>query len=636
MVMQKLASSNKVMKFIMFGILMMASLGLVMMDVGGFFRSGGVSSNDVAKVGHETISLSSFDRNLRRTLGRIGIGANEAYKMGYVDQVLAGEMRSRLLDQVAHAHDITISRKHVAAEVQKIVEPMAQGRDPGEVLKQILVSQGMTEHELTDSIRREISGGLMASSVQNSFISLSADLTHDLYLSQNEMRDVEYIVFADKDVRDIPAPTEENLKTAYEMTKESFAIPETRVLQLIRVKDDNLKKTLDITDEELKDAYESNIDVYSTPAMHRIEMVVLPSDDLAQKIHEAAKAGAPMKKAAQDAGQLSAYLGEQDAIDTKIPPEFKDKVLVAKDGDLIGPVKSDIGFHIVKVVKAMPASVKPFDSVKKEIKDDMYETKLSDQKYALANEVDDMLAGGSTPEDVAGQAEVEITTLPTINSFGQTTDKQDALKTYDKTGSVILETGFNLADGETSPVSEMADGTFTAIHVKSVTPKTYKPFEDVRKQIENNWKAEQSATANHVAILNYISQIGKGKTMQQVASESGRPLKTIKGITRKSELQKPLNEAAMGTIFSSAAHKPLFIGTDLGFAVAYVSDISWPEKVDTASEDYKKFKDALSKDTQNEAIMTFIQNKTQKYKTVVNNELLQRAYTPQAQDDGSQ
>ncbi len=637
MVMQKLASSNKVIKFIMFGILMAASLGLVMMDVGGFFRNGGVSSSDVAKVGRESISLSSFDRNLRRALGRIGLGPAEAYKMGYVNQLLAGEMRSRMLDQIAAAHDITISRKHVAGEVQKIVAPMAQGRDPKEVLKQILVSQGMSEHELADSIRRDMAGGLIAASVQNSFTSVSDDLARDLYLGENEMRDVEYIVFPDGDAKDVEEPSETDLQNLYDISKEKYATLETRVLQLIKVKDDNIKKTLEITDEELQASYESNIDAYTTPASHHVEQAVVRSEDLAKKIYDAVKAGTPMKKAAQDIGQLSSYLGEQDADDKKIPKEFRDQVLAAKEGDLLEPIKSPVGFHVVQVKKVMPQSVKPFDSVKKEIRDEVYETKMTDQKYALANEVDDMLAGGATPEDVAKEADVEITTLPAINSFGQTPDKKDALKAYEKTGSALLETGFGLGDGETSPVSEMADGNFIAVHVKEITPKTYAPFEKVRGEIANNWKQDQASAATRVKILNYIAQVAAGtKTMQQVATESGRPLKTLKGLTRKSEIQKPLTADAMGIVFNSGVGKPSFIGTEQGFGISYVADVRWPDAVKMEGDEFKKFRADLAKDMQNEAIMAYLENKSRTYKAVVNNDLLQRAYTPQAQDDGSQ
>lgn len=46
-------AAGGVMKFVIFGFLIMAVGGMVFMDIGGFFRSGGVGSSDVAKVGGE-------------------------------------------------------------------------------------------------------------------------------------------------------------------------------------------------------------------------------------------------------------------------------------------------------------------------------------------------------------------------------------------------------------------------------------------------------------------------------------------------------------------------------------------------------------------------------------------------------
>lgn len=637
MVMQAMrdGASNTIVKYIIFGLLLMATCGLVFSDIGGFFR-GGVGKSDVAKVGGETISLASFDRGLRRSLQRIGIGPQEAYKLGYVDQFLAGEMRNRIMQEAGRKNDILIPRARIAGEVHKLIAPMAQGRDVDEVLKQVLLSQGMSEGELSDSIAREMSNGLLASSMANGFVTMSDDLAHDLYLGANEMRDVEYIVFPAGNAKDLPQPKDEDLQNLYEMTKESYAIPETRVLQIITVKDDNLKKTLEITDEELKQAYEDNHDSYYTPQLRLIEQVVVRDEATARKIHEAVKGGKAMQKAAADEGQVSAYLGERDFEDGKLQPEIKDAVIAAKAGALLDPVNTSIGWNVTRVEKIIPETTKSFDSVKKELKDEMYQTKLIDQRYALANEVDDLLASGTSPDELSKQVEVDIKDLPSMNSFGQDASKNDVLKSFEKTGSTILQTGFELGENETSPVSEMADGTFAAIHVKSIVQKTYKPFEDVKEIIKNNWVQDQAQASARVRIINYIGEVAQGKkTMKDVASETGNPLKTANGLTRDAKAApKPLTPEAVSSIFAAPVDKPLFINSEQGFALAHVSKIRWPENVSANSEEFKKFKASIAQETQSEAMMVFLEDKTREYRAVVNNKLLQRAYA--APQDGTQ
>ena len=89
-----------VVKFIFMSLLVLAAGGLVLSDVGGFFR-GGIGNNDVAAVGDQNIPITSFDMKLRRTLTRIGMSPQQAYQLGYTNQFLNSEIQSMLLQQAA-------------------------------------------------------------------------------------------------------------------------------------------------------------------------------------------------------------------------------------------------------------------------------------------------------------------------------------------------------------------------------------------------------------------------------------------------------------------------------------------------------------------------------------------------------
>ncbi len=619
--------SNVIVKNLLFGLLMLAAIGLALSG-GNVFSAAGVGQSNVARIGKETISLQSFDRNLRRTLGRVGMGPTEAYRAGYVDQFLSGEVRNRIMNQAARQNDILVSRRQIAGQVRKMIEPMVgDGQDSQAVLKQILMSQGMSERELTDSISRETASGILSTTIQNGFNSLSDDYIRDLYLAQGEMRDVEYVIFPDSDLKDLPPPSEDNLKKLYESTKETYAIPETRALQIIRIKDEALKKTLEITDEELKQAYETNKDSYYTPPQRTLEQAALNSEDTARKLYDAVKGGKSMEAAAGELGQISSYLGAQDVVDAKLPPETKDAVLAAKEGDVLEPVKTELGWNVARVKKISGESTKSFESVKEELKNELYETKMADQKYALANQLDDLLASGISLEEAAKQVDIEIKDLPSINSFGLDTNKQDMLKNYPKISSIILDVGFKLGEEETSAVSEMADGSFAAIRVKSMTPKTYEPFEKVKTEIQNNWMRDQAKADNRNRVVAYAEEISSGKkSLKDVASASGKQVKTLAAITHKYQPQDPLTGEALGMMFATERNKPTIINTEDGTGIAMVTSIRWPEKVDESSDEYKKFKSAVLRDAQNESLMAYLESKTTKYRALVNKDLLAKAY----------
>lgn len=314
----------------------------------------------------------------------------------------------------------------------------------------------------------------------------------------------------------------------------------------------------------------------------------------------------------------------------KIAPEISKQVLAAKQGDLLDPFETPLGWHVISVKKITAAYTKPFADVKNEIKDELYESRLVDQKYALANEVDDLLASGASVEEIAGKVDLDITNLASINSFGLGPDNKDALTKFENIRSTLLDNAFKLGEGETSPVSEMPDGNFMAVHIKKVTPKTYKPFEEVRTEITNNYERDMRASQNRLNVTNYLTALTEGKkTIQDIASESGKTVKTAIKLTRKTEAAKPLTPEAITAIFAVGQSTPVYITTDEGAGIAIVKNITWPEKVDDKSADYSKFKTALLQDMQSEAVMAYIDNKGRKLKAAMNTELLERAYGQQ-------
>ena len=258
-------AAGGVMKFIIFGFLLMAVGGMVFMDIGVFFRSGGVGSNDVAKIGPDKISLPSFDHTLRRSLSQLGIGPQDAYKAGYVDQLLAGEIQTHLMAQAAADLGIFVDKRRVAEQIRMLLGPMVkEGQDPREVLRQVLMNQGMSEGELTRAISQEITIGLLTNTIKAGFAAGNEQVAKDLFAFENETRDLVYVPFLDNDVKSILEPSDEQLRSLYEVMKDvAYSSEEARKLQIVRLKTDNMKKSIQVDEDEIRKAYDDNIELYS-------------------------------------------------------------------------------------------------------------------------------------------------------------------------------------------------------------------------------------------------------------------------------------------------------------------------------------------------------------------------------------
>lgn len=616
-------------KVILFGFMAMAVGGLVMMDVGGFFR-GGISNSDVARAGEEKISIVSFDRTLRRTLQRLGISVQDAYRMGYVEQLLNSEVRGALLHQAAAKTGIIIKDERVAKQVRQLIQPaMRPGQDPKEALMQILRSQGIGEQEFVRSIEREMAGSLLTNALTSNAEFTPAMVLNDMYAYQNEKRDLEYIVYLDSEVTDLPEPEEEELRALYDATKEAYANLERRSFEVIRIKDDALRKTLEISDEEIKDTYESNIDLYHTPATRTLAQAVLTSEEEAQKVAAIAKKGTGLEKAVKEVtGQGAAFLGVQSFVDEDLPEHYKDEVLAAdKKGAVIGPVQSPLGWYVVTLDKITPEKTRTLAEVSNEIRDELLDTRFVDQLYALSNTLDDMMAAGSSIQEAAQEIDLEITELPAMNSFGLDENNKDAFAKKPDYRKLVLESGFELLEDETSPVMETDEGDFVAVHVKSITPKSYPPFEEVKKTVKEKLVADQKRMATKSRAAAALAAIeAEGQSFADFAKASGKTLKTAKSLQRMDELKAPLSTQTLGLIFEMPQGPGFLIDVEGGKALARISDIRLPEKVDAKSDSYVNLEKNLEQNNRNEAMVVYLEQARKELGAGINRKLLERVY----------
>ncbi len=630
MAMQSLrkGASTGLLKYFLLGLLVFAAGGLVMTDVGGFFR-GGISGTDIGKVGKEKINISAFDRTVRRTLGRIGIAPEEAFKLGYIDELLNNEIRSSLMNQAALKLGIRVGKDHTANKVRAIVEPMVtDGSTPQQVLDQVLMSQGMSESEFVRSIGREVGASLLNGAIQNGSSVTSSNMAADLHAFQNEQRNVDVILFPDSELKSIKKPSGAQLAALYEAMKENYAQAETRTVTLVMIDDKKLKKTIDISEEDIRAAYDQNIDAYTSPQQRSIEQAILNSEEEANKISEVLKAGGTLKAAVKKVtGEETAYLDPQAFEKDGLLPEISDQAFAAKKGGQIDPIQTALGWHVLVVKDIINPTKQSFQSAHKELEEELKQVRLADQLYELANTVDDLLAGGATLEEVKQKIDIDTKTLKPFNSYGQGKDSKDALTEYEDRRTLILETSYKLLEGETSPVMETSNGGFMAIHITSIQPKSYTPFKEVESEVRKRWTNDQRRIENKMRVAAFLSEIETTKKpLKDFAREKGKSIKKYKNIKRQDEPQKPLTQRALNIIFASAIDGYAFVDTAEGSAIAQITAFSLPKE--QKEKDLDSMQETLTRAGQNESALLYLNSKQKDYGVVVNRDLLSNIYGP--------
>ncbi len=617
------------MKFILLGFMALAVGGLVLMDVGGFFR-GGTGATNVARIDGMDYPAQRFDNTARRILARQGMDISTAYQLGLMDRILENEISNVLLQKAVQDTGLLIGDKTLSTQIHTLIEPFLQdGMSKKEVLQRIAQSQNMSANEFIETLRTEISSTALRNAIALGMASESQSTAEDIFQFVNEERSVKGIFLPYDKVTDYKEPNDDVLRPFYDAGKERYAIPETRAITLAVLSDKNLKDDFSLSEEELQAAYEDNISDYTLPERRLLQQALLSTEVEAQEVSTQVKNGATLEEAVKAVtGNTEGWLGEEEFEESGLPKEFAAPVFAAEESSVVGPISTALGWHILRVKDIRDPAVRPLAEVKDELTTSLRQIKLADEMFEQAGHIDDALAGGATIEEIAEEMGLKIVKLAPLREDGSTPENKDALKDYEEDRPYILETAYEMMEGETSPVMEMADGSYMTLRLDAIVPKSYTPFEDVKAALRDLWVSDQQqvigkqeAQAALMAILN-----GE-KSMNDIATAHNGKIETYT-LKRSAEVSPPFTAEGRSKLFDTAQNDFIVIPAEGGLMLAQITAVDLPSPSTENEEDIKAIQTSLSAEMQNETFESYIRALRQRQNVSINKRLLDIMYGP--------
>lgn len=629
-------SQSKLMKFILFSFLGAAVGGMALMDVGGFFGSG-VGNNAIAKIGRQSISSVEFDQTVRRALAQQGMQIREAYEFGMVDQILQSEINQRLLTQAAYDTGIYAGDETVARLIGTLIDPLVQSQPNAkrsDILQTILRAQGMTEKELVATMRQNLMITTLQSTIQVAASVPSRGEALNLYQVQNETRDVQGFFLSDDSVKGVEEAQEEVLKAFYEAGKSSrYVIPETRSFTIAILGEKNLSSTDIVTDEELERAYQKSIKSYTLPERRELVQAVLSNQVTAQKVADTVRnENTSLKDAVKSVtGSITTYQDETVFAREGLVTAMADAAFSTETGMISDPVQTPLGWHVFIVTEILPEAARPFAAVKDTMRQDLVENRLSELLFETANLIDDRLAGGDEIEDIATEMNLTVTQIGPVTKEGSTIDKRDALKDFEADRDHILQTAFDLAEGEAAPVFELSNGRYAALHVNAVTESGYQPYEEVKADLTKSWISDQKASLNRARAQAVQQDIAAGnKTLSKAAGEFDVKIEKFTGLKRTGEAPKSIGQDGQAILFSTVEGEAVMVPVPRGYFIAMIDAVSLPDRDKVTDKDLETLVGSIADSTPNEMTQAYLQHLQSKSKVKINRHLLNTLYGPES------
>ncbi|HVN18866.1 MAG TPA: peptidyl-prolyl cis-trans isomerase [Dongiaceae bacterium] len=546
-----LQTPGPVKKYVLGGLLLLMTVSMVwyLVPSGGNYTFGAPPKGVVAKVDGSDISVDEVRTTARQMLQQQSPqAANNAMLIGFFSQRAAEQLitRQALISEAAHM-GLRVSPEEVKDELQH--GRYAATFFPGGTFigqteyEDMLQRANLTPTKFEESVANDILITKLQALISGS-ASVSEAEIHEQFVKQNTKVKFDYAVLKQDDLKKGLHPTEAELRAFYESHKASYAnsIPEKRKVKYAIIDTNKIENNIQLTPEDLTSYYRDHRDQYRVPEQVKVSHILIKTplpgadgkvdekgvaeaqrraEDLLKQLKNGAKFEDLAKKYSEDSsakeGGSLGWLGRGQTV-----PEFEKVAFSLPKGQISDLVKSNYGFHIIRVDDKQDAHVKTLDDVKAEIEPALKHQKAQQIAQKQAEALLNAARGPAGLDGAAGKQNIPVITTDffarhdMLPGVGPSPQFMDAVFT----------------EQEKSPPDMAPTSQGTAVfQLLAIKPPATPTFEEIRTRVEDEFKNEQSRTLLGQKVQELSDRAKASHDLKKVAKELGATMKTSDLVT---------------------------------------------------------------------------------------------------------
>ena len=559
--MDKLARAQKnwLSKFI----LILTALSFVSLFGVSGYLTGAAQNKPVIKVDDIKISQQQFaqlfeqEQQMARNLFGDNLQLTDEIRNAMLQGLVQRELTNAIIERTAEKLNIHISDDLIRKIIYSQAEFLdANGNFSLERLRMVLSASGWTEQRYIEALKKDI---VKQQLIQNPSANMNVPdvLLNNLAKVENMRRVFKYIVVDPANVKVDRKITPEEIEQYYADFSTNFIEPEKRDVSFIVLSVDEMAQNMALDDAEIEAYYAENIAQFEVPETRNILQMAFDTKEDADKAMAQLNEGKDFYSVAQEvAGQTKEATDLGFVAKDMLIADMAEEMFAAKVGDVLGPVKSDLGWHIMKLTDIKAGSKMDKAKARAKIVEALKKERAYDEAYAVASEIEDKIGGGASLEDIAKEMKSKVMVVKALGEDGQ---YASAPQGYDKTlkSSEFVDTAFSYNVGEVSQVTETDDG-FVVARVDKIAEAHPLPVEAVSDEIEKMWEInERSAIAQEI-VNDVMHDLENGDKINEVAQRFGLNVKTTKPLNRGGSFEG-LSQSAMIELFQESMGEPKLI-----------------------------------------------------------------------------
>ena len=511
----------------------------------------------------DEVSLK-FDQELRLTQNLFGenFEINDTIKTAIMQRIVQSELEKAIINRTAENRNVYIGNDLIRKIIFSQPEFMDEsGHFSPEKLRRILSVTGWSEARYVDALRNDIKRQhLVLTPVDN--VNVPQIIAEYIARAENQKKIFEYIKISKDNLKVDRKISQEELLQYYQDFAVQFMEPEKRDVSFIFFSLKDVEDKTVISESEIEEYYQANLTQFSTPEQRSVLQMVFDKKDDADKAFNEVKDG-------EDFFATAENLAQQTEEETNLGSVSKDMMIVelgdavfrAKTGDIIGPMKSEFGWHIMKLTDIKPATKMPRIEVNKKISEMLRSEKSVNSSYNLTRQIEDKIGAGSSLADIAKSENILLHRVFGLTDEGRAKSIPQGLSALIKSKDFI-DTAFSYTTGEVSQVIETDEGFFV-LSIDKITEAHAKDISLVRGEIEKMWLENEKNAMIQELVNDVTADIENGEAFADIARRFNLNLQTTQSIKRSDNFEK-LSPTDMLDLFQENIGSPRVINLEQG------------------------------------------------------------------------
>jgi peptidyl-prolyl cis-trans isomerase D len=457
-----------------------------------------IGSNFAAKVDGEEISAGYFEQQYRSELAQrpefadLNAGQRQQLRRSLLERLV----REQLVRNYLAENGYRIGDTQLTSLIQQEQVFQVDGKFDRDTYVDYLAVRGREPREFEESQRQFMREFQLRSSIMASALVTPSEYRRYLNLAA-EQRLVTLATLDEAIVADEIEITDEQIQAYYDSNPTMFQLPESAVVQYIRISRGDVADSIEISAERLAQYYEDEKYRYLQDEQRQARHILIQfgddeeaarkqAEDLLMRIRSGDSFEALASEFSMDGGTAPQGGNLGALTETQLPEALGEAIFAMEEGDLEGSVRSDFGFHVIRLDAVLERGPLPLDQVRGELITELQSREADALYLDLERRLSDALFDLSDMQAIAEAVGVDVQTIESFTRNGGAPfgANQAAI---DAVFSAAVRNGERISE-----VIELDADSAAIFRVTEYNEATRQPLAEVRDQIEALVRSQQA------------------------------------------------------------------------------------------------------------------------------------------------